>query len=72
MNAAQRKATEAFRLAMVQADKAGLVLRVFDGTVLACPKGHLNDRRYLGEPASMVSCMDDCENITEGINADGL
>lgn len=39
MNAAQRKATEALRLAMVQADKTGLALGVFGGTVLACPKG---------------------------------
>lgn len=71
MNTAQRKATEALRLAMAQADKSGLALRVFDGAVLVCPKGHLNDRRYLGEHAAMSSWMDDCENITEGINADG-
>jgi hypothetical protein len=71
MNTAQRKATDALRLAMAQAYKAGLVLRVFDGSVLVCPKGHLNDHRYLGEHAAMLSWMYDCENITEGINADG-
>lgn len=36
MNTAQRKATEALRLAMAQADNAGLALRVFDGAVLVC------------------------------------
>lgn len=71
MTPKQMDAVKQLRSAMKAASSAGLALRVFDGSVLVCPKAFLQDGRYLGEHAEMSEWMSDCEDVTEGINADG-
>ena len=72
LTASQEKAVSAVRSAMALARRAGLHLYVYDGAVLMATKEHVKNKPYgAGLSAFDSEWIEQCEDVTSGISADG-